>query len=369
MRAWAEVDLEAVWQNVSLIKDEIGRDVDLIAVVKADAYGHGIDAIVRTIDSGPVAMYAVLSLEEALRVRVQSAKPVLIMGYLDIKEVVDAIEEGFQLSVYDKEQLAAYERFAARLNTQIKIHLKVETGLNRLGVTSDEAADYIVNQRLFPHLKMEAVFSHLVSASDVELSTKQLSVLQRLVVAVGGKVPVFPMHLASSYALGAFRAGYLDAVRTGLAMYGVDSVLPQLKPSFSCKSMVMQVKNVRAGEGISYGHLYTTTEPTKIAVVAIGYAEGLSQIFRGKMNVVIQGRKLPVVGQIAMNHIIVDTQSTDVRRGDEVVIIGTQQGRSGDTDTILVTELANTVGIRHHEIVTRLGGGLPRRYHEIKPSM
>lgn len=369
MRAWAEVDLEAVWQNVGVIKEEIGRDVDLIAVVKADAYGHGINAVVRTIDPGPVAMYAVLSLEEARTIRRQSTKPILIMGYLDIKEVVDAIEEGFDLSVYDKDLLAVYERFAARLNRVVKIHLKVETGLNRLGITFNEASEYTMNQHMFPHLSMQAVFSHLAMAGDVEASTKQLRVLQKLVVAVGGKVPVFPMHLASSYSLGVFKAGYLDAVRTGLAMYGVDSVLPNLKPSFACKSIVMQVKTVPAGEGVSYGHLFTATKGTKIAVVAIGYAEGLSQIFRDKMEVVIQGRKLPVIGQLCMNHIIVDTKDVDVRRGDEVVIIGSQQGRNGDTAGIQVAELAKLAGIRHHEIVTRLGHGLPRRYHEIKPTI
>ncbi len=369
MRAWTEVDLEAVWQNVGIIKDEIGRDVDLIAVVKANAYGLGIDRVVQTIDHGPVDRYAVLSLEEARRVRLHSSKPVLIMGYLDLKEVVDAIEEGFELSVYDKDLIAAYERFAARLNAQVKIHLKVETGLNRLGITFDQAVDYIINQHMFPHLKMEAVFSHLAKAGDADESTKQLRVLQRLVVAVGGKVPVFPMHLASSYSLGAFRAGYLDAVRTGFAMYGCEAIVPNLRPSIACKSVVMQVKSVPAGEGVGYGHLFTTTRSSKIAIAAIGYSEGISQIFRNKLDVIIQGQRLPVVGQISMNLIAVDITDTDVRRSDEVVIIGTQQGRNGETATIEIAELAKAAGIRHHELVTRFGSVLPIRYHEIKPTI
>lgn len=364
MRAWAEINLDAVGANARLVGAEVGRDVDVIAVVKADAYGHGLKPVVPVLDAAGVSYFATISLEEARQVRSVSEKDVLVMGYLDTKEAIDAIEDGLTLSVYDKTLLADYERFAARLNRPVKIQLKVETGLNRLGMKPEEALDFICNQRHFPHLKMEALFSHLWNASSTSDSTAQLRIIQELITQVGQKAPMFPVHLVSSYGLGHFRAGYLDGVRVGLALYGVDEVLSGLEPVFTCKTAVMQVKTVRAGEGISYGHLFTAPTDMRVAVAGIGYAEGLSQALTGTLTVLIQGQERPVVGQICMNHIIIDIGSLEVRRGEEVVLIGSQKDRDGHVASVKVSELAKRSRLRHHEIVTRLGQGLPRLYHK-----
>lgn len=362
MHAWLELDLDALDRNYDRVQNEVGRGVDVIAVVKNDAYGHGMSAVVKTLDFKPLATYAVLELNEARAVREISDKPVLIMGYLDIKEVVDAIEENYILSVYDKEQIPAYERFAARMNKQLSIQLKVETGLNRLGVQYEEAIDFITSQHLFPHLKLEAAYSHLSHATDNEHSTKQLRILQELLTAVGQKVPIPSVHLCSSYSLGHFREGYLDGVRVGLALYGIDDVLPGLEPILTCKSVLMQPKKVKKGEGVSYGHLFIAPRDMTIGVVAIGYGEGLSQALTGKMTVLIQGQEVPVIGQICMNHIIIDLTGIDGKRGEEVVIIGSQKDRQGGCAEIRVADLAKRAAIRHHEIVTRLGKALPRLY-------
>ena len=362
MRAWVEIDLDALWRNATRVKSEVGRDVDIIAVVKADAYGHGLKEVTETLDPGPIDQFAVVSLEEARNVRRVSNKPVLIMGYLDTKEIVDAIEEGFVLSMFDKELIALYERFAARLNCQAKVQLKVETGLNRLGMSPEDAVNFITNQHLFPHIKMEAAFSHLYKATSTDDCQKQLRILQELIMDVGDKAPVFPMHLVSSYGLGHFKAGYLDAVRVGLALYGVDQVLPDLEPIFQCKSVVMEVHPVAKGEGVSYNHLFTASQDLMVAIAPIGYAEGLSVAYAGNMTVLIQGIERPVIGQICMNHVIIDVTGLDVHRGEEVVIIGTQKDKTGETNQIRVADLAKRCSLRHHEIVTRLGSNLPRLY-------
>lgn len=362
MRAWVEVDLGAIERNVERVKKEVGSGVEIMAVVKADAYGLGLEEIVRTIDPLSVDSYAVISIEEAQRVRAISNKPILIMGYLDTKEITDAISEGFVLSLYDKELIPVFERFALRIGCQAKAHLKVETGLNRLGMDVEDAIDFITNQRHFPNIKLEAVFSHLYKSSNKAASSDQLQQLQQLIVAVGDKAPLVPMHLASSYSLGQFKEGYLDGVRIGLAIYGIDNVLPDLEPAFQCKALIMQVKEVGPGEGVSYGHLYTTNKPTKIAIVPVGYAEGLSQVLAGKLSALVQGIERPVLGQICMNHIVVDVTGLDVKRGDEVVIIGLQKKADGTISTIRVADVAKKSNIRHHEIVTRLGRGLPRIY-------
>lgn len=362
MHAWLEIDCDVVRQNTSRVREYIGSGVDIIAVVKTEAYGHGLSEMTALLDSENVQSFAVMTLDEARQARQHSAKPILIMGYLDTKEVTDAIEEEFVLSLYDREQFAPYQRFAERMGKRLKAHLKLETGLNRLGVSPEEAKVFLTGLRHFPNLEVEALFSHLACADQRDQNLKQLRVIQNLLVDIQGQAPLLPIHLVSSYALRDFKEGYFDAVRVGLALYGIDEVIEGLTPALACKSRVMQVKVVAVGESVSYGHYFTAERPTTIAVISIGYGDGLSQIFRGQMSVLINGQKFPIIGQICMNHIIADVTDSSVKRGDEVVVIGSQKAVDGSVATITVTELAQQGRIRHHEIVTRLGRALIKKY-------
>ncbi|MEX1051856.1 MAG: alanine racemase [Patescibacteria group bacterium] len=362
MHAWLEINCNTIRGNLARVKECVGSGVDVIAVVKTEAYGHGLEEMTKLLDSEGVASFAVMTFDEARRARQHTAKPILVMGYLDTKEVTDAIEEGFVLSLYDREQFALYERFAHRMGRKLKTHLKIETGLNRLGVSPDEAKEFLTGLHHFPHLEVEALFSHLACADDPEKNQAQLRVIQDLLVDIQGKAPLLPIHFVSSYALRDFKEGYFDAVRIGLALYGIDEVIDGLEPALTCKSRVMQVKEVAEGKGISYGHYFIAKRPTTAAVVSIGYGDGLSQVFRDSMSVLINGQKFPIVGQICMNHIIADVTGSTVKRGDEVVIIGSQKGPDGSVSTITVAELAQQGRIRHHEIVTRLGRALTKLY-------
>ena len=171
-----------------------------------------------------------------------------------------------------------------------------------------------------------------------------------------------PIHFVSSGSLENFPEGRFDAVRVGLALYGVDEALPGIRPTLTCKSVVMQVKDVAAGEGVSYGHLFVAERPTTIAVVAIGYAEGYTQALTGRAEVLVKGRRVRVLGKICMNLITVDVTDLTVRRGDEVVLLGSQKDESGELSTITASELALWSSLRHHEIITRFGTALPRIY-------
>ncbi|MEX1123675.1 MAG: alanine racemase [Patescibacteria group bacterium] len=362
MHAWLEVDLNVVRNNFALIRRTVGSGVDVIAVVKTDAYGHGLEKIVETLNNQGVSMLAVMTLEEARKTRANSDKPILLMGYLDTKELTDAIDEGYVLSLYDRDQFAYYQRTAERMGKTINAHLKVETGLNRLGVMPEDAAEFLTGLHHFPNLKVEAIFSHLACADKRDQNLAQLRVIQDLLVEIQGKAPLLPIHLVSSYALGDFKEGYFDAVRVGLAIYGSDEVIKDLEPALACKSRVMQIKEIGVGEGVSYGRYFITERPTKIAVVSIGYGDGLSQVFRGNMSVLIKGQKFPIIGQICMNHIIADVTGADIKRSDEVVVIGKQKSPDGVEAEITVAELAQQGRIRHHEIVTRLGRALEKKY-------
>lgn len=362
MRAWLEVDLDIVGANYKIVRQKLGHDVGMIAVVKSDAYGHGIIPVSRALSERGVDAFAVISLDEALAIRTVSNKPILIMGYLDQKEITAAIEQNFILSLYEPTLAILYERLAQRANRPVRAHVKVETGLNRLGLSSEETAELLANQHHFPHLKIEALFSHLASAGVREENLKQLRRVQELLVLIQGRADLLPIHLVSSGALANFPEGYFDSVRVGLALYGVEPVLPGLEPSLVCKSVVMQVKPLRKGEGVSYGYLFVAPTDMRIAVVAIGYGEGYTQMFTGHTEVIIQGRKCPVLGKICMNLLVADVTNLPVKRGDEVVLIGSQRDESGKIETVMVADLAKRAGLRHHEIITRLGTVLPRVY-------
>lgn len=362
MRAWAEIDLPAIRHNAGLVKKQIGSNVGLIAVVKTDAYGHGIDTVVETLEQCDVDMYAVTTLDEALRVRKLSRKSILLLNYLNYVEMQEAIERGFSLTLYDKELIAQIQRIAEKANKQARVHVKVETGLNRLGMSVAEACDFLTSQRHFPNITVEAVFSHLAKATDYESNQKQLKQLQEILWYTQGKIEILPFHLASSGALANFQEGYLDAVRVGLALYGTDELLPGLLPCLSFKSVVAQVKTIEEGEGVGYDHLWTAKRASKIAVVSAGYGEGFTQALTGKAEVLINGYRVPVVGKISMNLCMADVTNVPVKRGDEVVLVGTQHGSTGRSETIRVTDLAQQANLRHHEIVTRIGTTVPRRY-------
>ncbi|MEK7534886.1 MAG: alanine racemase [Patescibacteria group bacterium] len=362
MRAWLEVNLDILGENYQLVRNKIGAGVDIMAVVKADAYGHGIDRISKELDLLGVDSFAVISLDEARRVRRQSARPVLIMGYLDQKEIAEAIEEDFILSLYDRELIVFYERTASRIGKLARVHLKMETGLNRLGIEIDEAADVLTGQHRFPHVSIEAIFSHLTEATDRDSNLEQLRRLQQLLVKTQGRTPLLPIHFVSSGSLENFPEGRMDAVRVGLALYGVDEALPGTKPTLTCKSVIIQVKEVVAGEGVSYSRLFVADKPTTIAVVSIGYAEGYTQALTGRAEVLVKGKRVKVLGKISMNLISIDVTDLPVRRGDEVVLLGSQKDELGHVATVSANELAKWSNLRHHEIITRMGTALPRVY-------
>lgn len=362
MRAWLEVDLGVIRRNAALVKKKVGSNVGLIAVVKADAYGHGIETIAKTLDTAGVDMFAVISLEEALKVKQNSRKPVLILNYLDSQQISEAIEHGFTLTLYDREMIPQIERAAERLGRQAKVHLKVETGLNRLGVSIDDAVDFLISQRHFPNVRVEAVFSHLADATNYQLNLEQLRRLQDVILRTQDKIEILPFHLVSSYALDNFQEGYLDAVRVGLAFYGTDNVIEGLEPCLTYKTVVAQVKPIETGEGVSYNHLWRAQKDTDIAILSAGYAEGFTQALTGKAEALINGYRVPIIGKIAMNLCVADVTNLPIKRGDEVVLIGSQKNQTGEIETINVTELAKSSGLRHHEIVTRIGTAVPRKY-------
>lgn len=364
MRAWLEIDLAAIVNNYQIVKKVAGRDVAVMAIVKSDAYGHGLGPIAELLDKQNVDMFGVNTLDEAHLVASKSDQPVLILGYLDQKELSEAIESNFILSLFDKELLPLIERTAQRLNRQARVHLKIDTGMNRLGLKTEEAIHFLSAQRLFPHIKVEGIFSHLAKATDPISDRKQLQRLHEVLVAIQGVGEVVPIHLNNSFGLAAFPEGNFDMVRIGLGLYGVEPLLSGLLPSLTCKAVIMQIKQIDTGDGVGYDHLFVAQKPTTIAVVALGYGEGYTQLLTGKAEAIVHGKRVPVIGKISMNMLTVEVTGLPVKRGEEVVLIGKQKGPDGSFGEITVAELAQKSGVRHHEILIRLGSSLPKLYYE-----
>lgn len=355
MRAWIEIDLSALQKNLDTIRGYIGGDCGVYAVVKADAYGHGIEPVCRTLDANHIDGFAVIGFEEALRVRSVSSRPVLVMGYLDRDELAEAIRLGLELSVYDRSLWDEISQIAQRSGRVAQVHLKVETGLNRLGMSECETIEVLELAKTEQNIQVCGIFSHLSnSASRSDVLDQHERFLRVLPIAQEQGVPA---HMVKSHALPQYPEGQLDFVRVGLAVYGFEEVIPGLIPAMSAKTVIMQRKKLAKGEGVSYGKQFVAPHDMEIAVMAMGYAEGLSLSMSEKFQVLVNGQFARQIGRVCMNLSVIDVTGIPAERGDEVVVVGTQ----GEL-TIRACDIAAWTGIRQHEIVTRLGKSLPKVY-------
>lgn len=353
MQAWLEVDLDAIRHNLGLIRQTIGPDVEIMAVVKADAYGHGIETVVPTMHEEGVQSFATISYSEALRVAKLTDRDILILGRMETGQIEEAIRHRFVLSIFDRDLADEVQECATRVGIKARCHLKVESGMNRLGIARPEAMEIMANLWQYDMLQMEGLYTHVLKSSDVEWNRRQLESFKpvmELAEALGLRVK---RHMINSHALYMFPDGHLDLVRAGLAMYGVEEVIPGLRPSIAARTKVVQVKKIAKGEGVSYNHLYHAERDMEVAIIAMGYAEGYTQALTGKSSALIHGKRVPVIGQICMNLTIIDVTGMGVQRGDIVTLVG----RDGDEE-IRVNDLARWSGLRHHELVTRFGHGL-----------
>lgn len=348
MHAWIEVDTSIIRSNIKTIKRKIGHGVELIGVIKADAYGIGINPIARILEEEGAAMLAVISLEEANQTRKHSSLPILIMGYLDPVELPEAISNGYVIGLFDEFALPIIERHAERLRTVARVHLMVETGLHREGIRPEQALDILSKTRHYPFVQFQAIYSHLAEASSVEENKKQLSIIQHLLADGAGKIPDMPIHLVSSYALDKFAEGYFDAVRVGLAIYGYGE-LPNTIPALRLKTNIIQITELKTGEKVSYGGEFEAPSDMRAAVISIGYSNGLPAATAEGLEVLVNGNRSKTIGRVCMNMAVIDLGDKPAKVGDEVVLFGRQ-----GNDEITLDNLAHSFRMRHHECIMRL---------------
>lgn len=360
---WIEVDLGAIENNIQRIKEI--TNVKVMAVVKANAYGHGTVPVARAAEQAGASWIGVARIEEALELRSGGIDtPILILGFTPPAGIDPAINQDIALTIWDEHQVIQTSAAAKRLGKTARVHLKVDTGMSRLGVQLEGALMVAVTIQKTPGLELEGVFTHFARADEVDQApTKRqeeqfIKVLDALRSA--GITPPL-VHAANSAASLARPSARFNLVRTGIALYGLnpysDRHLPDgFRPALSWKTQLSQVKILPPGRGVSYGHEYVTRDFERIGTIPIGYADGYR---RTKGNqVLVCGKRAPVVGRVCMDQVSVLLDGVpEAREGDEVVIIGAQGG-----EQITAEEIGRTWGTINYEVLCGIGARVPRVY-------
>jgi alanine racemase len=388
----AHVDLEALKSNFAAIQRflSVGAESSkpasasprttpgIIAVVKANAYGHGSERVALALEQAGATMLACADIEEGIVIRQAGVRvPILVFGALSVSDLDGLFEFALTPTISTPGASRAVQAAAARHKTTLPYHLKIDTGMNRLGFRHDNLRRTLPELLGSANLRLEAVYSHFASADVPESPVfneqrerfeTAWSVVQEWCVERGLQPARVQRHAANSAALLRDSRVWYDAVRPGLLLYGIvppplASTLP-LRPVMSLTSRVVAVKGLRPGEGVGYGWRYQADSPRTVAVVPAGYADGLDTRLCGRGHVLIRGQRAPIVGAVSMDMMTVDvTALADVQPGDEVVILGRQGSESWQQ--IDAREVAAAIGAIPWEIVCRLGTRVERQYTEM----
>ena len=356
-RTHTEIDLLAIKHNAEAIKRHTGNQ--LIAVVKADAYGHGAVPVAETLCS-VADMFAVATVEEGIKLRqADIRKPILILFSCLPMQVEEIVEFSLTPTIGDREFATALNEVASETKP-IKVHVNVNTGMNRSGVCWKEALQFLDKLKTLPRLEVEGIFTHLATADEVDKSfvSVQLNRLASILAHKDGKM----VHVANSAATLAVPESHFDAVRPGLSLYGIypaaEKPIP-LKPALTWKARIGWIGSISEGEGVSYGLTYKAPYQTRVAMVQIGYGDGYPRSLSGIGEVLIDGLRRPIIGRVCMDVSVVQLEPSDkVSIGAEVVLIGRQRDAE-----ITVDEIAKRAGTIPYEILTQIGTRVKRTFH------
>ncbi|MFA5117539.1 MAG: alanine racemase [Candidatus Omnitrophota bacterium] len=360
---WAEIDLGHLAYNYRQVKKLVGSDVKIMACVKADAYGHGIIPVASKLVASGVNYLSVASIDEAITLRqAKIFAPILVLGMVLKKDIEPLFRYNISQTVCSEELAVALNAMAKRKGKLLNIHVKVDTGMGRIGVLHHEAFHFIKRLEKLKNINIEGVATHL-SCADVNrnFTIYQLDIFERLVDDLcksGTRIPLF--HAANSVGVALYENSHFNMVRPGLMLYGLyprDNIRIPLKPVMSLKTRVVYVKRVPKGWGISYGHAYVTEKETYIATLPIGYGDGYPRNLSNAAPVIINNKLMKINGMVCMDQVMIDVGSYPVRVGDEVILIG-----SHGKNKISTEQLAKLSGTIPYEIACGLGSRVPRVY-------
>ncbi len=364
-RSWIELNIENLKHNVRILREAIPPACELMAVVKADAYGHGACATAAVLNQMEITAFAVATVEEGIQLRKHGIRgEILILGYTDVKRVQD-------LQKYDLTQTLldfAYAQALNGRNAAVKAHIKIDTGMHRLGISSEEISAV---RKVFEmkNLKICGIYTHLCCADsrlpeDIAFTRRQIDSFYRVTDALKNSGIQLPkLHIQSSYGFLNYPDLVCDYVRVGIALYGVSSVpdneavlQPALRPVLALKSRVVLIRFIGKGDSVGYGRTFVAGRDSRIAVIPVGYGDGFPGSLSGKnVSVLINRKSVPVVGRICMDQLTVDiTDAENVKVGDVVTLIGTEAEQN--VAAPVVAQRADSIS---NELLCRLGTRLP----------
>ena len=363
---YVQIDLDAIRDNLRAVRAKTGTNV--MAVVKADAYGHGAVQVARHLEQD-CSFFGVSSVAEAMELRQAGLKkPILILGHTPVEGFSRAVELEIRIAIFKLEDARELSRIAQFRGITAHIHLAVDTGMSRIGFqATEEDADLCAEIARLPGLHIEGLFSHFATADCADLSrseeqAKLFDAFSDMLAQRGVTVPI--RHMNNSAGLMNFSAQY-DMVRSGIVTYGlypsdeVDPGLLPLKPALSWYSRIFHIKTLPAGRSISYGGTHVTDRPTRVATVTVGYADGYFRSLSGRFYVLIRGKRAPILGRVCMDQMMVDvTDIPDVSLSDRVTLVGTD----GD-ESITVEQIAAVAGSFNYEFICSIGRRVPRVYY------
>ncbi len=365
--AWAEVDLDAIVHNVRAFKRHVGERVEVIAIVKGNAYGHGIVPVSRAALEAGATRLGVHRATEGMELRRAGIDaPIIVMGYTPPDGVDMLLEHSLTPSLITLDFARALSARAAERGVGVPVHVKVDTGMSRYGLMPPEVPAFLRELQRLPALEIEGLFTHFATSdsSDPTYVLEQLRVFQA-VIAEAGRLGVHfsCIHAANSAAAMRLPETLFSAMRLGIAMYGLDPSdewppVFEIRPALALKGRISRVRELPAGAGVSYGRTYVTSVPTTAALVPVGYGDGFHRILSNQASVLLHGQRAPLIGRVCMDQFVVDVSAIPGVQQDDVAVV---IGRQGE-DCIRAEEVARLAGTINYEITTSLLPRLPRLY-------
>lgn len=372
-RAWTEIDLGAIRDNMLHMKENIARDTKILAVIKTDGYGHGSVPIAKMLEKMDFIFgYAAATYEEAHVLREAGIKkPILILGYTFPYCYENLAREEIRPAIYREDMTEQLAEAAKRAGKKIKVHIKVDTGMGRIGITPDEdGLKFVKCVMEHPELEVEGIFTHFAKSDEADKTSAnhQLELfknfIDRVQTELGLEIPV--KHCSNSAAILEMPQANMDMVRAGITTYGLypsDEVKKDIVPlraAMSFYSHIVYCKTIHPGQSVSYGGLFTATKDTRVATIPVGYGDGYPRSLSGKGYVLIHGKKAQILGRVCMDQFMVDISGIpEAAEGDKVTLLG-----SDGSEQITAEELGALSGRFNYEFVCDLGKRIPRVYKE-----
>lgn len=357
--SWVEINVGNLAHNADEIRKHVPADTKLLAVVKADSYGHGSVMLAPTLLASGFDMLGVASIDEGVDLR--NAKitcDILVLGAVPVWAVESAVNADISIAVFSKEHLKACKQAYERTGRKPKVHIKLDTGMNRIGVSVDDAVEFIKEAQNADYLNLQGIFTHFANAENRDKTRVQIDKWNYVLSQID--TTGLMLHIQNTVGTMCYEIPKSNMRRVGIALYGLWTDMPDdkgfrpdLKPVMSVKGRIVNIHTAKDGEGVSYGHTYTAKGDRKIATIPIGYADGVSRGLSNKIYGILNGKKVPQVGNITMDQMMFDITGVEAEIGDIITLIG---------DGISIDEWAEILGTINYELCCRLKVRLPRVY-------